>query len=258
MPLNIAGTVVRSSFLAGLPNSGIVTRGLVLDIDAGNIASYSGSGTVAYSLTGTYITGTHIANLNNGTTYSTANGGEFSFDGTNDQIVVPSSSNFNLFNTDYAIEIAIFLNSSESSSNKYNTAIYVPSAPLIIGFARSGLVSGVPFIYTAQGGIPGFASTNYSPYTYPGTEYNPAGKWTIITLTKLGSIDYIYINGTQYATKTWAGTISNSSSVVELGFNSTYQEYLAGKIGSTRIYNRGLTAQEVAQNFNSTRNRFGV
>ena len=40
MPLNIAGTVVRSSFLAGLPNSGIVTRGLVLDIDASNIASY--------------------------------------------------------------------------------------------------------------------------------------------------------------------------------------------------------------------------
>ena len=59
----------------------IVTDGLVFAVDAGSTRSYPGSGTTATSLVGS-ILGT----LNNGVGFSTANGGTWTFDGTDDKI----------------------------------------------------------------------------------------------------------------------------------------------------------------------------
>ena len=59
----------------------IVDDGLVFAIDAGSTRSYPGSGTTVTSLVGS-ATGT----LNNGVGFSTANGGNFTFDGVDDHI----------------------------------------------------------------------------------------------------------------------------------------------------------------------------
>jgi hypothetical protein len=58
----------------------IITSGLVLNLDAGNTASYPGSGTVWTDLSGNGYNGT----LTNGPIYSSSNGGTIVFDGTND------------------------------------------------------------------------------------------------------------------------------------------------------------------------------
>ena len=57
-----------------------VTAGLVLNLDAGNAASYPGSGTTWTDLSGNGRNGT----LTGGPTYSSADGGSIVFDGTND------------------------------------------------------------------------------------------------------------------------------------------------------------------------------
>ena len=58
----------------------IITSGLVLHLDAGNAASYPGTGTTWTDLSGNSRNGT----LTDGPTYSSANGGSIVFDGTND------------------------------------------------------------------------------------------------------------------------------------------------------------------------------
>ena len=61
------------------PNT-IVTNGLVLALDAGNIKSYPGSGSIWSDFSISQNTGILI----NGPTYNSSNGGCIEFDGTND------------------------------------------------------------------------------------------------------------------------------------------------------------------------------
>ena len=64
--------------------------GLVLCLDAANTRSYPGSGTTWADLSGNGNSGT----LTNGPTYSSANGGFLSFDGTNDYVDLGQSNKF--------------------------------------------------------------------------------------------------------------------------------------------------------------------
>ena len=57
----------------------IITDGLVLCLDAANKLSYPGSGDVW-----TDLAGSNNGALTNGPTFSSANGGNINFDGTND------------------------------------------------------------------------------------------------------------------------------------------------------------------------------
>jgi hypothetical protein len=40
--------------------------------------------------------------------------------------------------------------------------------------------------------------------------------------------------------------------------NTGYPGYLSGSISNVRMYNRGLSASEVAQNYNATKARFNL
>ena len=70
------------SYVAPVSLSTIITTGLVLNLDAGNTASYSGTGTTWTDLSGNGNNGT----LTNGTSYSSTNGGVMVFDGVNDYV----------------------------------------------------------------------------------------------------------------------------------------------------------------------------
>lgn len=58
------------------------------------------------------------------------------------------------------------------------------------------------------------------------------------------------------------GNIQSSSLSVALGSRQLQQGTSSisfnGSIYSTKIYNRSLTAQEIQQNFNATRGRYGI
>ena len=61
---------------------------------------------------------------------------------------------------------------------------------------------------------------------------------------------------------TASGTIAtnaNGSSIgVYGGYNGARSYYFNGTIGSVKVYNRALSATEIAQNFDSHRSRYGV
>ena len=92
----------------------IVTSGLVLNLDANNVSSYSGTGTTWTDLSGQNNNGTLI----NGVGYSSVNGGALVFDGVNDYVNV--ASNPRISNTDFTYDFWFKVN---SNPNLYQTLI---------------------------------------------------------------------------------------------------------------------------------------
>ena len=89
------GTYYASEFNENLVD--IVRNGLVLNLDAGNLSSYSGSGTIWTDVSGKGNTGT----LANGPTYNSANGGYIIFDGSNDYVLANNTSSNLYWNIRY-------------------------------------------------------------------------------------------------------------------------------------------------------------
>jgi hypothetical protein len=72
----------------------------------------------------------------------------------------------------------------------------------------------------------------------------------------------IYTNGVETATGTWSGTQGNYSNPFMIGdgnngSNSTWYPFV-GRISNVKIYNRTLTVNEIQQNFQALRGRFGI
>jgi hypothetical protein len=69
-----------------------------------------------------------------------------------------------------------------------------------------------------------------------------------------------YINGSLLEAKVATINTTNALTAPTVGINvfagNTY--YMNGRFNSFRMYNRALTAQEVSQNFNVLRSRYGL
>ena len=67
----------------------------------------------------------------------------------------------------------------------------------------------------------------------------------------------MYRNGEQVATRTVSGTLTSSTSSLYIGFDFGTR-FGDSKIAYCVVYNKALTADEVKQNFEATRGRFGL
>jgi hypothetical protein len=94
----------------------IAESGLVLALDAGNLKSYPTTGTTWTDLSGNGNTGT----LTNGPTYSSANGGSISFDGTNDYVTIPDSPSWDVNNGGYSICFWMYPKTIPVTSQRYS------------------------------------------------------------------------------------------------------------------------------------------
>jgi hypothetical protein len=85
------------------------------------------------------------------------------------------------------------------------------------------------------------------------------GNWHQVGFTFSGTTKTSYIDGVSVGTQTTAGALTSSFSNRTMGrFGSNTQYYLNGNIAQASIYNRALTAQEIQQNFNAKKSRFGL
>jgi len=211
-----------------------VPSGLVLNLDAGNTASYPGTGTTWFDLSGNNNNGT----LTNGPTYSSANGGSIVFDGTDDYILITQT-----LSTPFTITGFVRYTDQAKRMNMYmNTN---PHTVLGISLNRTGI--GDLYVYIGNGsgwwGTPSIvSSTNMI-----------VNRWYQITFTSTGSGSILYLDGVN------VGTSVHSPS----GWGSSYYlggaiEVMRGNIATTQIYNRALSTAEVQQNFNAMRGRYGL
>ena len=221
--------------VAGGPN--IIEDGLVLALDAANKKSYPGSGTTVYDLSGYGNHGTMVNNV-----YS--NGTAFVFDGSIDYINCGSDSSLDITST---ITLAAWVNASSISSNGH-----------VIGKAQygNGYILHYDTVYEGPTGG-GFQTTNVDNEAFEWGENIDINQWYCVYYTFDGSTERGYYNGTLINSKSNVGSISpNASQDLKIGMNSS--DCWNGQIAAVSIYNRALTAQEVEQNYNATKGRFGL
>jgi hypothetical protein len=219
----------------------IVTNSLIFTSDAGNLVSFERGSTTTYSLTGS-ATGSLI----NSTGYTSSNGGSWVFDGVDDYVIFTSSSIL-----------------QPSSSITLESFFQRDSGRTIINYGADG--GGASKIYcfeqfnAASSLLAKVTTTVNGQVTLTGPIL-PTGSWSHVAMTYNGSTASLYINGSLYTSSTASGDISypvNAS--LNLGRkNAVDGEYINGKIAVTRIYNRGLTAAEISQNYNAQKGRFGL
>jgi hypothetical protein len=239
MTVSIGGATIAGGVTIGDAVVPIVTNGLVLSLDAGNSSSYPGTGTTWTDLSGSVNTGT----LFNSPVYSSNNGGYLDFDGVDDYAGGANSVSTNLTG-DMSCEVWFKLDAVASdwvrpfgkgdSSNRtyglwYNT-------------------SSTGFLYQRYG-------TNSFQATY--STLPTVGQWYQMLGTTIGSNHVLYMNGVQVATATATGPWASSTEGYRVAA-ATFHTFHNGPLSIARLYNRGLTAAEVSQNFNVNRGRYGL
>ena len=215
-------------------NPSVVTSGLVLNLDAANIKSYPASGTSWFDLSGNSNTGT----LTNGPTFNSANGGSLVFDGVDDHIALPNGI---LSGTgDFAVNQWI---KSLSTGNNGTIFANYPSGNLQIFYGQKffGIYLGTA-IYACS----------VNPCAYY------TSNWSMITALRSGTAIGLYLNGSLVYSGTTANSIGTAAATFRLGTNTSTTEQFTGNIGVTQVYNRALSSQEILQNFNAMRGRYGL
>ena len=213
----------------------IVTTGLVLNLDAGNTASYPGTGTTWTDLSGLSNNGT----LTNGPTYNSANGGSLVFDGVDDYI----NLNFAFTQSSSANSYTIVMGAKLSTTSSARRQLWgSDNAGYDWGFGagdgtRFTIFSGEN-IYTGR-----TQDTNWHIFT---------AQWSSSFGTRL------YIDNVLDISTTNIDYDSSISATTSIGRNPGFGEYWNGNVSFVQLYNRALTAQEIQQNYNALRGRFGI
>jgi hypothetical protein len=220
----------------------IVTDGLVLCLDAANTKSYPGSGTVWTDLSKSRNNGT----LTNGPTFNSSNIGSIVFDGTDDFV---SSANITA-TSQISVEAWVYANSVGS----YNG---------IVTQYSTGNPSTSSWILETLGSNAYFFIANGSNL-YSGLISFSTGMWTHLVGVYNGNLITIYKNGVAGTSTSITTSINVSTRKVNIGalYSSSGIEggdgRWNGRIASVKIYSKGLTSQEVLQNYNTTKSRFGI
>ena len=82
--------------------------------------------------------------------------------------------------------------------------------------------------------------------------------WYMITATYDGGYKKMYVNTTERASTSYANqTLETNTYGVNVGRHSSGY-YYNGKIGAVTVYNRALTVNEITQNFNTHKARYGL
>ena len=207
----------------------VVTDGLVLYLDAANSKSIVSGSTTWNDLS----RGNNNGTLVNSPAFNSSNGGSIVFDGVDDYVGVGKVNAMSSFTLSFWFNITSFLGESRF--------LYISNNSQSPGF-RSDM--GNKLIWwdgSLAPGVYGLGTTTLQT----NTNYNA----TYVRNNTTG-IKTIYLNTQIEFTGAAINTFSNVDFSQGIGFN--------GKIFSTQIYNKALTAQEVLQNYNATKTRFGL
>jgi hypothetical protein len=239
----------KNRFINVLPS---VRNGLVLELDAANTASYSGSGNTWYDLSGNSFNSTLV--------------GSPSFSGV-------GSSSYITFDANTKSASANTSLLSNYSSGTIECSVYITNTSSSFIFARQR--NGVNTFsvlsvgsYTDSGGqlSAGSAGTVYYHNKNAQTVLNSstallANTWYRLSITFTTSSVILYINGIQNATVAGDYSVPNDASTdprIGAWIKDGTNYPMNGRLAHFTIYNRALSAYEIKQNFDFYRTRYGI
>jgi len=224
----------------------IVIDGLVLYLDAGSPNSYQGSGTTWKDISKYYQ---NDGTLTNGPTYSSANNGSIVFDGVDDYVL--GDSNLGIVgDAEFTIAYWAYWDDNSFSTN-------FPS-----GFGGNASNTTGRNLSTTWSN--GRIALDYWNNRFRANTVLSVKTWYYVTFTKVPGLN----NATN--TKLYANTVelagatensSNAPNIIDSPFvvgRLDATRWFRGKIPSVQVYNRALTSNEILQNYNATKGRFGL
>jgi len=250
MPFNINNTILDGENIQAVGISGIVTDGLALHLDAGFRHSYPGGGNTWYDISG------------NGRHFTWVSTPSFTFDSKlsyfstlDNRCTGPASNSFGIDNTSgYTIFILCLQNTltqnaafkfyrNGTGSNTRGISAHLLWTDGVLYFDQAGCCNSDTRTSVNGGG---------------------SSTWNLWTLTRLtnSSTRIISKNGTTLATNTaTSANLDLNSTAVDLGSSNEFGGNTStwnARLGGFLVYNRGLTATEILQNYNATKGRFGL
>ena len=241
-------TEISQNYQVQLPTivgENFITNGLVLYLDASYRASYPTVGTTWTNVSG--VSG-GTGTLTNGPTYDSANGGSIVFDGVDDKVDCGDPPSLRLSST-LTIQVIFYINSYNIWAGLIGKNNNLKS---VYGLNLSPNSQRLRFNYN-----------NISPWTsnVETTSTISTGQWIIASVTYDGENVRFYLNGVLDKTQ-YIGSVTFDTSAgypLDIGWdNPGGDEYFNGKIAQAVIYNRALTQNEITQNFNAAKSRFGL
>jgi hypothetical protein len=232
------------------PGPQIATGGTVTTVGNDTVHAFTSSGTFTLNSlpTTSWINlarETNNATLINGVTYNSANKGSLVFDGTNDHGSIPN-------------DISLRPDTELTISLWFKADLYTPGWVRVLG---QDPYSGGYLIFLETGGqliralhypngVEVRCNTDYSLST---TQFTNA-----VFTFKMGDAIRSYFNSVASTTVSLAsGTFSYNTTNPFL-FGHAGASWFDGNIAQILIYNRALTPQEILQNYNATKGRYGL
>ena len=177
----------------------------------------------------------------NSPTYSTANGGSLSFDGSDDYVTIPGGGSLNISNTLTAMVWVYYISG--------NGRIFQKDGP---PYTRCWEIGG----YGGQFRMEMWHSNGTGTIGY-GNSLAVNG-WTHLALTFDGTDIKMYQNSSLVSTVNFPGDIRTDANTPIILGGYWDGEYLNGRVSGSQIYNRALSAAEIQQNYNALKGRFSI
>ena len=235
--LTKTGTLLVNGTFDEYTGAPVVNSSLKLWLDAGQLSSYPGTGTTWTDLSGSGNNGT----ITNGPLWEgLTNGGAFTFNGS----------------TQYTTTT---LDSGTIRDGTLSAWCYPIASPNAAYY--DGIIDGdLPGSYGTGIGINNGtyqAILNNQFWTTIGQAVT-LNQWVMVSMTFTATTAIFYLNGAQAATLTYTrGAVSPGTNYL-VGKSAANARYFNGRISTAMVYNRALTANEIAQNYNSLAARYGL
>lgn len=214
-------------------NPTIVTSGLIVCLDAANPKSYPGTGTAWNDISG----GGNHATLYNSVTFTTSGQGSLNFNEVDNYAKINTTG---VLPTTAYTKIAWFR--PESSTQNI-----ISGGTNDHAFWMNGTSTNL-----ASGHNGNWTTVSYSP----GDMLN---KWWCGAVTFNTTTGWVlYLNGQQVTSNTTSTTPVGGPADVRIGAYGDAANLFDGDIPVVKIYNRVLTSDEIKQNFNALRGRYGI
>ena len=238
--VNGSTMIIQGVTLSGVSviDNSFNSNGALLYLDAGNSASYPGSGTAWTDLSGNSRNGT----LTGGPTYTSADGGAIVFDGSDDFVQCSGSL------TVTAATFVIWLRRN-GPQDDYDGIMY----------SRSAVATGISFLGTTNK-LSYTWNNAVNTYTWDSGLTIPDLTWCMVAVSVTSTSATAYLCQSSGITSA-TNIVSHTSTVlddIKLAQDDQGARFFNGRIATAMIYNRALSAGEITQNFNALRGRYGL
>jgi hypothetical protein len=225
----------------------VVDSSVMVWLDSTQSASFANVGSTWYDLT----VNSKNYTLSNSPTYTYNNSGPvLTFAGASSQFTTHSTTLFN---------------STTFNAYTMNLWVYPTGAGQLVAVTGQATIN-TAYHYSAMEisatGVIKFGQWTGAADTVIATSTQSLNAWYNLVITYNGTTATAYVNGVSVGTNNISWSSPGASTFFPLmaidSTNMGTTGYASGSVGAFMAYNRGLSADEVANNFNALRRRYGI